>query len=50
MTQTGLTGRFYLMLEQWLPEEIKEEFVFSNRKHPLASATAEKYSFSVRAA
>jgi hypothetical protein len=50
MTQTCLAGYFYLMFEQWLAEEIKEELVFSNRKHPFASATAEEDSFSVRTA
>jgi hypothetical protein len=45
MTQTCLAGYFYLMFEQWLSKEIKEELVFSDGKHPLAAATTEKYSF-----
>jgi hypothetical protein len=45
MTQPCLAGYFYLMFEQWLPEEIKKELVFGNGKHPLAAATAKKYSF-----
>jgi hypothetical protein len=49
MAQTCLAGYFYLIFEQWLLKEIKEELVFSDRKHPLAAATAEKYGFHLLA-
>jgi hypothetical protein len=49
MTQTCLAGYFYLMFEQWFPEEIQEELVFSDGKHPLATAAAEKYRFHLLA-
>jgi hypothetical protein len=38
------------MRQQGLPEEIKQELVFGNGKHSLATAAAKKYCFHIKVA
>jgi hypothetical protein len=49
MTQARTASCLYLVFEQRLSKEIKEELIFSNGEHPFAAAATEKYSFHLLA-